>query len=77
MSTPDRDAASRVQVRVITDTSAAPVKTGESKLYIMSDAANPDSGRLYFTQGEWDAFVAGVRDGEFDLDDAGNLPDLS
>lgn len=74
MSTPDRDTASRVQVRVITDTSAAPVKTGESKLYVMSDAADPGAGRLYFTQGEWDAFVAGVRDGEFDLDEAGNLP---
>jgi Domain of unknown function (DUF397) len=77
MSTPDRDTASRVQVRVITDTSAAPVKAGETKLYVMSDSANPDAGRLYFTQGEWDAFVAGVTDGEFDLDEAGDLPDLT
>ena len=77
MSTPDRDTASRVQVRVITDTSAAPVKTGETKLYVMSDAANQDAGRLYFTQGEWEAFVAGVTDGEFDLDEADDLPALT
>jgi hypothetical protein len=43
----------------------------------MSDAANQDAGRLYFTQGEWDAFVAGVTDGEFDVDEAGDLPDLT
>jgi hypothetical protein len=77
MSTPERDPASRVQVHVITDTSGAPVKAGETRLYVMSDAANPDAGKLYFTQAEWDAFVAGVRDGEFDLDDAGDLPDLT
>jgi Domain of unknown function (DUF397) len=77
MSTPDRDTTSRVQVRVITDTSAVPVKAGETKLYVMSDSANPDAGRLYFTEGEWDAFVAGVTDGEFDLDEAGDLPDLT
>ena len=23
---------------------------------------------------EWDAFVLGVKDGEFDLDESGNLP---
>jgi hypothetical protein len=68
---------SRVVVDVITDTSAAPVKTGQDKLYVMYDAGRPGAGKLYFTQAEWDAFVAGVKDGEFDLDDAGNLPDLT
>jgi Domain of unknown function (DUF397) len=68
---------SRVVVEVITDTSVAPVKTGEDKLYVMYDAGHPGAGRLYFTQAEWDAFVAGVKDGEFDIDDAGNLPDLT
>ena len=67
---------SRVEVVVTTDTSAAPHKAGESKLYVMFDAAKPDAGRLYFTEAEWDAFVLGVKDGEFDLDENGNLPPL-
>jgi len=33
---------------------------------VMKDAKEPDGPVLYFTQGEWDAFVAGVKDGEFD-----------
>jgi hypothetical protein len=40
----------------------------------MHDAANPDGDKLYFTEAEWDAFVLGVKDGEFDLDESGNLP---
>ena len=67
---------SRVEVIVTTDTSAAPHKAGESKLYVMFDAAKPEAGRLYFTEAEWDAFVHGVKDGEFDLDENGNLPPL-
>ena len=65
---------SRVEVYVTTDTSAAPHKSGETKLYVMYDAANPDGDRLYFTEAEWEAFVLGVRDGEFDLDESGHLP---
>jgi hypothetical protein len=67
---------SRVEVIVTTDTSAAPHKAGESKLYVMFDAAKPEAGKLYFTEAEWDAFVLGVKDGEFDLDEDGNLPPL-
>src|SRR5437016_4056472 len=65
---------SRVEVYVTTDTSAAPHKAGEPKLYVMYDAAKPDGDKLYFTEAEWEAFVLGVRDGEFDLDESGNLP---
>src|SRR5579862_6145989 len=65
---------SRVEVYVTTDTSGAPHKAGEPKLYVMYDAAKPEAGRLYFTEAEWDAFVLGVKDGEFDLDEDGNLP---
>jgi hypothetical protein len=65
---------SRVEVYVTTDTSAAPHKADEPRLYVMHDAANPDGDRLYFTEAEWDAFVLGVKDGEFDLDESGNLP---
>jgi len=67
---------SRVEVIVTNDTSAAPHKAGESKLYVMFDAAKPEAGKLYFTEAEWDAFVLGVKDGEFDLDEDGNLPPL-
>jgi hypothetical protein len=61
-------------VQVTTDISPAPHKTGEDKLYVMYDAANPDGGRLYFTEAEWEAFLLGVKDGEFDLDGSGDLP---
>ena len=82
MHTPGDDAVpgaadseeSRVEVYLTTDTSAAPHKADEPRLYVMYDAANPDGERLYFTEAEWDAFVLGVKDGEFDLDESGNLP---
>jgi hypothetical protein len=72
----DKAAESRVEVIVTTDTSAAPHKAGEGKLYVMYDAAKPEAGKLYFTEAEWEAFVLGVKDGEFDLDENGNLPPL-
>jgi hypothetical protein len=31
------------------------------------DSKDPKGPVLLFTQGEWDAFVGGARDGEFDL----------
>jgi len=31
------------------------------------DSKNPSGAVLLFTQGEWDAFVEGAKDGEFDL----------
>ncbi|WP_091559875.1 DUF397 domain-containing protein [Micromonospora pattaloongensis] len=34
----------------------------------MRNSADPDGPVLVFTQAEWDAFVAGAQDGEFDLD---------
>jgi hypothetical protein len=79
MHTPGDDAAvdtgeSRVEVYVTTDTSAAPHKADEARLYVMYDAADPGGGKLYFTEAEWDAFVLGVKDGEFDLDESGHLP---
>ena len=71
---PMEETESRVEVYVTTDTSGAPHKAGEPKLYVMYDAAKPGAGKLYFTEAEWDAFVLGVKDGEFDLDENGNLP---
>jgi Domain of unknown function (DUF397) len=32
------------------------------------DSKNPAGPALIFTQDEWDAFVGGAKDGEFDLD---------
>ncbi len=40
----------------------------------MSDAADPDGAKLYFTQAEWDAFMLGVKDGEFDSSEGGGRP---
>jgi hypothetical protein len=68
------EAESRVEVYVTTDTSGAPHKADEPRLWVMYDAAKPEAGKLYFTEAEWDAFVLGVKDGEFDLDEDGNLP---
>lgn len=31
------------------------------------DSKNPQKGTLIFTPEEWDAFVAGAKDGEFDI----------
>lgn len=31
------------------------------------DSKNPDAGTLGYTTGEWQAFIAGVKNGEFDL----------
>jgi hypothetical protein len=70
----DAEEESRVEVEITYDTSAAPHKADEPYLYVMYDASKPEAGKLYFTQAEWDAFVLGVRDGEFDLDEDGNLP---
>ncbi len=72
----DEAGESRVEVIVTTDMSAAPHKAGKGKLYVMFDAAKPEAGKLYFTEAEWDAFVLGVKDGEFDLDEDGTLPPL-
>jgi Domain of unknown function (DUF397) len=34
---------------------------------LLRDSKNPAGPVLVFTQGEWDAFVGGTKDGEFDL----------
>jgi hypothetical protein len=32
------------------------------------DSKDPDGPKLVFAPAQWDAFAAGVRDGQFDLD---------
>jgi hypothetical protein len=34
---------------------------------LVRDSKNPDAAVLVFTPSEWDAFVNGAKDGEFDL----------
>ena len=58
-----------VEVTATQDTSVAPHKSGENVLYLMRDSKDPDGPRLAFTTTEWEAFIAGVKDGEFDLAD--------
>ena len=71
-----RGEAACVEVTVTTDTSRWPHKAGAGKLYLMRDSKKPDGPVLAFTPAEWEAFVLGVRDGEFDLagEDPGNPP---
>jgi hypothetical protein len=51
-------------------------KEGSDYVITMRDGSKPDGPVLRFTPAEWDAFVAGVRDGEFDLDETGALVEL-
>jgi hypothetical protein len=50
------------------DAKDAPIKHKElgERVIVMRDSKKPDGPVLYFTEAEWDAFVAGVKDGEFD-----------
>jgi Domain of unknown function (DUF397) len=56
-----------VEVTATHDTAVAPHKSSENVLYLMRDSKDPDGPALAFTTSEWDAFIAGVKDGEFDL----------
>jgi hypothetical protein len=49
------------------DGSDAPVqhKTSE-RMVVMRDSKKPGGPALYFTEAEWEAFIGGVKDGEFD-----------
>ncbi|WP_046469931.1 DUF397 domain-containing protein [Allosalinactinospora lopnorensis] len=47
---------------------AAENKTTEEVMFALRDSKNPDQPALVFTRAEWDAFVAGVKDGEFDAE---------
>jgi uncharacterized protein DUF397 len=58
-----------VEITVTTDTSRWPHKADCDKLYLMRDTKNPDGPVLAFTPAEWEAFVLGVKDGEFDISD--------
>jgi hypothetical protein len=50
------------------DTSACVEVAVLSNGYAVRNSTDPDGPVLFFTQAEWDAFVGGAKDGEFDLD---------
>ncbi|MER7129183.1 DUF397 domain-containing protein [Streptosporangium saharense] len=55
-----------VEVAVVPgDPALAAHKADADALYLLRDSKDPDGPALAFTQGEWDAFVGGVKDGEF------------
>jgi Domain of unknown function (DUF397) len=43
------------------------VAVAPSSAVAVRDSKGPDGPKLAFTPGDWRAFVAGVKDGEFDL----------
>lgn len=42
-------------------------KEGSQLVIAVRDSKDPGGPKLIFTRGEWDAFTAGVKDGEFDI----------
>ena len=64
-------AGSRVEVAISEGS-----KEGSDYVITMRDGSDPDGPVLVFTPAEWEAFAAGVRDGEFDLDETGALAGL-
>jgi hypothetical protein len=55
-----------VEVTASREPGTAPHKAAGDLLYLVRDSKDPDGPRLAFTAGEWEAFTAGVKDGEFD-----------
>jgi hypothetical protein len=55
-SAPEGDTSGHVEVAIL------------DNRYAVRNSADPDGPALFFTQAEWDAFVGGAKDGEFDLD---------
>jgi uncharacterized protein DUF397 len=55
-----------VEVTATHDTAGVPHKSDQDMLYLLRDSKDPQGPKLAFTTSEWDAFIAGVKDGEFD-----------
>ncbi|MEU6738933.1 DUF397 domain-containing protein [Streptosporangium sandarakinum] len=54
-----------VEVAVV-EAPATGHKAGLGPLYVLRDSRDPDGPKLFFTRAEWDAFMGGVKLGEFD-----------
>ncbi|HEX5540423.1 MAG TPA: DUF397 domain-containing protein [Micromonospora sp.] len=48
---------------------AGPLGDGSGRVALRHSKA-PDGAVIVYTRAEWDAFIAGVKDGEFDFDAA-------
>jgi Domain of unknown function (DUF397) len=49
------------------DGSQVPIKHKHAdQMIVMRNGKNPDGDALYYTPSEWEAFILGVKDGEFD-----------
>jgi uncharacterized protein DUF397 len=50
------------------DAKDAPIQHKElsERVIVMRDSKHPEGPVLYFTEAEWEAFIEGVKDGEFD-----------
>jgi len=57
----------RKSIRSDTDGQCVEVADNIPGIIAVRDSKQPDGPALLFTLAEWDAFVGGVRDGEFDL----------
>ncbi|GAA0914550.1 DUF397 domain-containing protein [Nonomuraea longicatena] len=56
-----------VEVAVLTEPEETLThKSEEDLLFVLRDSKDPQGPRLFFTSSEWDAFLLGVKDGEFD-----------
>ena len=55
-----------VEVSATADTASVLHKADQDLLYLLRDSKDPKGPKLAFTTREWDAFIAGVKDGEFD-----------
>jgi Domain of unknown function (DUF397) len=52
---------------VFVDGADLPIKHKHAdRMVVLRDAADPDGDALYYTPDEWQAFILGVKDGEFD-----------
>ncbi|MDG4829164.1 DUF397 domain-containing protein [Solwaraspora sp. WMMD1047] len=45
---------------------AGPLADGSGRVAVRH-SKSPDAATIVYTRGEWEAFVAGVKDGEFDF----------
>ncbi|SDZ17540.1 protein of unknown function [Micromonospora pattaloongensis] len=48
---------------------AGPVGDGSGRV-ALRHSKNPDGPTIVYTRAEWDAFIGGVKDGEFDFDES-------
>ena len=58
----------RKSSRTVSSGNCVEVAANRPGVVAVRDSKDPDGPKLIFAPAEWDAFTAGVRDGQFDLD---------